>query len=309
MNKKIGLFCALLLLLPSVAWAEEAPEGVKVVAEGYSYLGDDTSIKEARAKAMAEAERAALEQGVPIYLESYTKVKNYQLDTDEIKSRMKGYIKNKKVLVDELDKEELKYKIKIEAVVLYKEEEQGAKEETEEVEKKGEVEEIRIRGAERIDGPEPIWRPLPRDFRPTPAEPCRFTPQRLERLWDEVEELRRNRPKKFIHLVELLYPNIQPKRVVPHLSTIRRHNPRKFNRIMALIFPEIGRIPHLERPALRRKVAGRLRHILGNNPNRYIKFVRLALPRFTAPEFRSRLQQLCNKRPQLMERVEDLLRG
>ena len=92
---------------------------VTVVADGYSYLGDNDTIKTARERALAEAERNAVEQGSYSYLESQTTVKNYQVTTDEIKSQVKGVIVNKKILVDEMEKETLRYHVRLEAEVKY----------------------------------------------------------------------------------------------------------------------------------------------------------------------------------------------
>ena len=90
---------------------------VTVLADGYSYLGDNDTIKTARERALAEAERNAVEQGSYSYLESLTTVKNYQATTDEIKSRVKGVITGKKILVDEMEKESLRYHVRLEAKV------------------------------------------------------------------------------------------------------------------------------------------------------------------------------------------------
>ena len=92
---------------------------VTVVADGYSYLGDNDTIKTARERALAEAKRSAIEQGSYSYLESQTTVMNYQVTTDEIKSQVKGVIVNKKILVDGMEKATLRYHVRLEAQVKY----------------------------------------------------------------------------------------------------------------------------------------------------------------------------------------------
>lgn len=92
---------------------------VSVVSDGYSYLGDNDTIKTARERAMAEAERNAVEQGSYSYLESQTTVKNFQVTTDEIRSQVKGVITSKKILVDELEKDSFRYHVQIEAEVKF----------------------------------------------------------------------------------------------------------------------------------------------------------------------------------------------
>ena len=99
------------------AIAEE--KTVSVVADGYSYLGDNDTIKTARERALAEAERNAVEQGSYSYLESQTTVENFQVTIDEIRSHVKGVITRKKILLDQMDKETLRYHIRLEAEVKF----------------------------------------------------------------------------------------------------------------------------------------------------------------------------------------------
>ena len=313
MRKITCLLVGVMILLAGRAWAgEEIPE-IEVVAEGYSYLGDDASIKEARAKAMAEAERAALEQGVPIYLDSYTKVRNYQVDKDEIKSRMRGIIKNKQVLVDELDKEELKYKIKIKAVVTYTQAQQESLEKEQiknDEQEEGNVLEIHMKGNRRVGENVRVYRVEP-VFRPQlePPRECYFPPERLEFFWDSAQRLQAQRPRQYVHLVALLYPNVRRERIVDYLFVIRRHNPLKFRRIVRLLFPALRRVPELERGLLAEKIHRRLRRLLKNNPHRFVELLRLALPHLNPREFRRRLERICRNRPRIMREVEEILSG
>ena len=113
----LALFAVFLIATTATLLAAE--ETVNVVADGYSYLGDNDTIKTARERALAEAERNALEQGSYSYLESQTTVKNYQVTSDVIKSKVKGIITDKKILVDEMEKQTLRYHIRLEAQVKF----------------------------------------------------------------------------------------------------------------------------------------------------------------------------------------------
>ena len=115
----ITLTLCAVFLIATTASLSAAEETVSVVADGYSYLGDNDTIKTARERALAEAERNAIEQGSYSYLESQTIVKNYQVTSDEIKSRVKGIITKKKILVDEMEKETLRYHVRLEAEVKF----------------------------------------------------------------------------------------------------------------------------------------------------------------------------------------------
>jgi hypothetical protein len=92
---------------------------IHVTADGYSYMGDNDTIKTARERALAEAERNAVEQGSSSYIESTTTVKNLEVASDEIMSRVKGVITSKKILVDELEKDTLRYHIRLKANVKF----------------------------------------------------------------------------------------------------------------------------------------------------------------------------------------------
>lgn len=96
----------------------QAPSNiVKVTADGYSYLGENDTVKQAKERAMNDAERKAIEQGTGVYLESYSKVNMNVLIDDEIKSLAAGYLTNKKVLIDQLESDPPRYHIQIEAEV------------------------------------------------------------------------------------------------------------------------------------------------------------------------------------------------
>lgn len=110
-------FISLFILLNCVAFSQVASNIVKVTTDGYSYLGEEETIKVAKERAMKDAERKAIEEGTGLYLESYSKVHNYMVVEDEIKSLAAGYITSKKVLVDELESNPPRYHVRIEAEV------------------------------------------------------------------------------------------------------------------------------------------------------------------------------------------------
>jgi len=106
-----------LIFISSLVLAQTLSNLVKVTADGYSYLGENDTIKQAKERAMQDAERKAIEQGTGIYLESYSKVNMNMLIDDEIKSLAAGYLTNKKVLIDQLESDPPRYHVQIEAEV------------------------------------------------------------------------------------------------------------------------------------------------------------------------------------------------
>lgn len=79
--------------------AEPAPGETDVLAEGVSAFtgGWDT----ARDQALADALRKAVEQGVGTYIDSETQVENFQLLSDRIYSRARGYVSSYRVIHEE----------------------------------------------------------------------------------------------------------------------------------------------------------------------------------------------------------------
>ncbi|HBI24732.1 MAG TPA: hypothetical protein DDX84_11165, partial [Nitrospiraceae bacterium] len=76
-------------------------EGIKVViVEGKAVLGDDTTPAQAKAIAMNNARRNALEEAVGVNLHSSTLVYNSQLISDLIHTAAKGLIVGQKVIED-----------------------------------------------------------------------------------------------------------------------------------------------------------------------------------------------------------------
>jgi hypothetical protein len=113
----LALLAFCINLPTSTAMGQE--KTILVIADGYSYMGDSDTIKTARERALAEAVRNAVEQGSSSYIESTTTVKNHEVASDEIRSRVKGVITSKKILMDELERDTLRYHIRLKANVKF----------------------------------------------------------------------------------------------------------------------------------------------------------------------------------------------
>ena len=85
MKHIIGFFISFLLLLPSVAF----PEIKEIISEGTYNMGDGETPTVAESRALLEAKRVAVEQA-GTYIESYSKVKSFQLTHDEIQVLASG---------------------------------------------------------------------------------------------------------------------------------------------------------------------------------------------------------------------------
>ncbi len=96
--------------------AQQAPDSSsRVVAEGVAALDDNPDI--ARDKAVNDALRKAVEQGVGTYIDSKTAVQNYELLYDRIYSHAKGYVASYEVVREQKDQDAGLYRVWIEAVV------------------------------------------------------------------------------------------------------------------------------------------------------------------------------------------------
>lgn len=256
---------------------------VTVVADGYSYLGDNDTIKTARERALAEAERNAVEQGSYSYLESQTTVKNYQVTTDEIKSQAKGFVVNKKILVDEMEKETLRYHVRLEAQVKY-----------------GDLpiipEQQQVSGSTGQDQqPEPQSSPAPQKLLQSKS-----SPQDLSSVQKELKQLKHEDPHHYIRFMTRIQPKINHPVVVierlrriqardpgaaqdirnmlhktpvktrgkPELimrmRSIKKHRPQEYIYIMEMLFPEV-RPRSLERYWLKKR-AGEHRGLTASSP-------------------------------------------
>ncbi|TDX59283.1 hypothetical protein [Orenia marismortui] len=98
-NKKLTIVLLLLIFtLLNVSLVKAEAQGKqKVKAKGVSYIQDD-NIAKARKVAIDDALRRGVEKVVGTYIDSQTKVKNYQLINDNILKSSKGYIKKYQVL-------------------------------------------------------------------------------------------------------------------------------------------------------------------------------------------------------------------
>ena len=83
--RHILIITALLLFLPSLGFSETK----EIIAEGTYNMGDGETPSVAESRALLQAKRTALEQA-GTYVESYSKVKNFQLTEDEIKVLASG---------------------------------------------------------------------------------------------------------------------------------------------------------------------------------------------------------------------------
>src|SRR3989338_4925751 len=79
------IIIALFLFLPSLGFAETK----EIISEGTYNMGDGETPSVAESRALLQAKRTALEQA-GTYVESYSKVKNFQLTEDEIKVLASG---------------------------------------------------------------------------------------------------------------------------------------------------------------------------------------------------------------------------
>ena len=97
-----------ILLMAMMAYADIAIAQVKVVeAKGQSPLSHDDAVK--------NAQRAAVEQAVGVFIHTETEVENYQLKKDRIISHTEGYIKRYEIL--KAEKVDQQYQAVISAAV------------------------------------------------------------------------------------------------------------------------------------------------------------------------------------------------
>jgi tetratricopeptide (TPR) repeat protein len=96
-----GLFFLFLFLLQSIVCAEVK----EIMAEGKYNMGDGETPIVAKSRALLQAKRVAVEQA-RTYVESYSKIKNFQLVEDEIQVLASGFVEKFEILGD--------YKVSIE---------------------------------------------------------------------------------------------------------------------------------------------------------------------------------------------------
>lgn len=91
------------------------PNETEILAEGIAALQFQGGIDIARDHAIDDALRKAVEQGVGAYINSETQVNNFQLISDEIYSRTRGYVSSYRIINEEQDGD--LYRVVIRAVV------------------------------------------------------------------------------------------------------------------------------------------------------------------------------------------------
>ncbi|MCD4776586.1 MAG: flagellar assembly protein T N-terminal domain-containing protein [Candidatus Aegiribacteria sp.] len=91
------------------------PNETEILAEGIAALEYQGGIDIARDHAIDDALRKAVEQGVGAYINSETQVNNFQLISDEIYSRTRGYVSSYRIINEEQDGD--LYRVVIRAVV------------------------------------------------------------------------------------------------------------------------------------------------------------------------------------------------
>jgi hypothetical protein len=105
--------CAIITLWAHAALAQESKT---VTAEGVAAIqGNATDI--ARDAAIEDAQKRAVEQAIGILIDSQTQVENYQLISDNILSRTKGYIKRYNVASETVDSGLLRVRINAEVAL------------------------------------------------------------------------------------------------------------------------------------------------------------------------------------------------
>jgi hypothetical protein len=88
---------------PSAEVVLAGGEGTEVVVEGAAALPQSGGTDIARDHALKDALRKAVEQGVGTFINSETKVQNFQLLSDKVYSQSSGYVSSYKVIAEGLD--------------------------------------------------------------------------------------------------------------------------------------------------------------------------------------------------------------
>lgn len=94
---------------------QEFNTSVAVQAEATATCGEDVTPRACRERAIIQAERKAVDQGSVVMVKSLTKMENFQLTHDEVRSELNGKLSNKSFLADQQGIR--KHYIKLSAVV------------------------------------------------------------------------------------------------------------------------------------------------------------------------------------------------
>ena len=118
MIKKVSLFICLCAFIPVLV--EAGQDNIQVIEkEGEAVLGEDMTQAQAKALALNNARRAAIEQASGVIVHGSTLVYNYQLISDLVASATRGVIVKEEILLDDVKKEgkQIVYYTKIRAHV------------------------------------------------------------------------------------------------------------------------------------------------------------------------------------------------
>jgi hypothetical protein len=260
-----------LSLNPPTSTAQAQEQMVTVVADGYSYLGDNDTIKTARERALAEAERNAVEQGSYSYLESQTTVKNYQVTTDEIKSRVKGVITSKKIMLDEMDKETLRYHVRLEAKVRF-----------------ADLDTILKQQAITTSPPQEVPTEA---HQPTPAQastaPHRANTEKQISALSQLRRLKRESPHRYIHFMNRVEPNLnKPEVFMDRLQRLQARHPDAARKIRANLL----KTPDKHRG--QSELNQRLRFLQTKQPHEYILVMEMLFPEVRPPAMKRHWLQM-----------------
>ncbi|MDI6744905.1 MAG: DUF4384 domain-containing protein [Thermodesulfovibrionales bacterium] len=118
MIKKVSLFICLCAFIPMFAEAKQ--DNIQVIEkEGETVLGEDMTQAQAKALALNNARRAAIEQASGVIVHGSSVVYNFQLISDLVASATRGVIVKEEILLDDVKKEgkQIVYYTKIRAHV------------------------------------------------------------------------------------------------------------------------------------------------------------------------------------------------
>ena len=108
--RKLLLLCVLLLSLSTTVW------GVEVTAEGEAAVFSG-NLGSAKKQALVNAQRAAVEQGVGLILDSKTVASNFEVIRDEVLTSSQGFVKSYKILSEGRSADGSSFRVKIRAEV------------------------------------------------------------------------------------------------------------------------------------------------------------------------------------------------
>ena len=100
MIKKVSLFICLCAFIP--VFADAGQDNIQIIEkEGEAVLGDDMTPAQAKALALNNARRSAIEQASGVIVHGSSVVYNFQLVSDLVASATRGVIVKEEILADE----------------------------------------------------------------------------------------------------------------------------------------------------------------------------------------------------------------